>query len=416
MSVGQTKLLKGVLHSRFVHALALFWLLSFSLALGKFCCGAPVDFPFLSWTGWTVKQFLQDPARPDIVFLGSSLVLVPLDGVDADFLNRRVDGSQHHHSAYFEHRWSQLTGNNSRTYTFALPGEMPSDAYLIVKNLLRGNKQPRVIVYGVGPRDFLDNLLPSPSATDPYRYLSRFDDIEPIASRVMPDWQERMDFELGRAFSLYGNREHLSSCGSKAAGKLLSAVLPECTEISFDVRRAILPEYHPCEVGAGQAFFRPSKSGEREKFADNLSEYRKRYAKLKWDTYLTQMEFFGDTLSEARSRGIETVVVAMPITDLNRSILSDKSWSAYRNGVLAMAQRKGATIVDLSESPLFARSDFMDTVHLHAGGGKRWLDVVSEAMAGDPRIIASLLKSNRELSRGNTVRAGQLATGGGITK
>ncbi|MBY0546967.1 MAG: DUF1574 domain-containing protein [Candidatus Obscuribacterales bacterium] len=398
MRAALTKLVKGLTHSRFAIALAVFWLLNAGLTLGRIGFAAPVDFPVLSWTGWTVKQFLEMKDRPEVVFLGSSLVLVPLDGVDADFLNRKIDGSQHHHSAYFENRWKELTGNAVRSYTFALPGEMPSDAFLIVKNLLTGQKKPDVIVYGVGPRDFLDNLLPSPSATDPYRYLSRFGPVDDIASRVMPDWQERMNYELGRVFSLYGNRDDLSAAAARMAGGAMIRVLPFGKNITYDERHVLIPDYHPCEVCAGQAFFRPTTPAERTTFADNLGEYKKRYANLKWNTYLTQLEFFADTLETARANGIKTVVVAMPITDLNRSLLSEKSWHAYRNGVLAMAKAKGATTVDLSESPLFARSDFMDTVHLHSGGGKRWLDVVSEKMAADSTVAKAMSRSSKSLA------------------
>lgn len=404
MRTALTKLVKGLTHSRFAIALAVFWLLNAGLTLGRIGFAAPVDFPVLSWTGWTVKQFLERQDRPEVVFLGSSLVLVPLDGVDADFLNRKIDGSQHHHSAYFENRWKELTGNAVKSYTFALPGEMPSDAFLIVKNLLTGQKKPDVIVYGVGPRDFLDNLLPSPSATDPYRYLSRFGPVDDIASRVMPDWQERMNYELGRLFCLYGNRDDLSAAATRIASEAMVKVLPFGKTITYDERHVLIPEYHPCEVCAGQAFFRPTTPAERTTFADNLGEYKKRYANLKWNTYLTQLEFFADTLETARSNGIKTVVVAMPITDLNRSLLSEKSWHAYRNGVLAMAKAKGATTLDLSESPLFARSDFMDTVHLHSGGGKRWLDVVSQKMAGDATVVKAMSKRSKSLA----TRGGQL--------
>lgn len=404
MRAALTKLGKGIANSRFALALAIFWVLNAALASARIGIAAPSDFPVLSWTGWAIKQFLEKQERPEVVFLGSSLVLVPLDGVDADFLNRKIDGSQHHHSAYFENRWKQLTGAAVQSYTFALPGEMPSDAYLIVKNLLTGSKKPDVIVYGVGPRDFLDNLLPSPAATDPYRSLSRFGSVDTIASRVMPDWQERMNYELGRLFSLYGNREDLSSASSKIAGAALERILPFGKSITYDERHVLIPDYHPCEMCAGQAFFRPTTPAERTTFSDNLGEYRKRYASLKWNTYLTQLEFFADTLETARKNGIKTVVVEMPITDLNRSILSDKSWHAYRNGVLSMAKAKGATTVDLSESKLFARSDFMDTVHLHSGGGKRWLDIVAEKMAADAQVVRAMNTNPKSLA----ARGGQL--------
>ena len=143
--------MKGLLKTRFAAAL-----LTFSLAAalaGYFRLGnfSPENFPYMSWTGWTITDFLKQP-RPNVVFLGSSLMLVPLGGVDADYLRRRVDGSQHHHSAYFEDKFEEKTGLHLRSFNFALPGEMPSDAYLIVKNLLAGEKKPDLIVYGVGDR------------------------------------------------------------------------------------------------------------------------------------------------------------------------------------------------------------------------------------------------------------------------
>lgn len=50
---------------------------------------------------------------------------------------------------------------------------MPSDAYLITQLLLGYKDHPKLIVYGVGPRDFVDNLLTSATSTDPYRCLSK---------------------------------------------------------------------------------------------------------------------------------------------------------------------------------------------------------------------------------------------------
>ncbi|MBX9689040.1 MAG: hypothetical protein K2X27_20190, partial [Candidatus Obscuribacterales bacterium] len=262
----------------------------------------------MSWTAWTIKDYLQQSKAPDLVFLGSSLMLVPLDGVDADYLNRRVDGSQHHRSQYFEDKFKEKTGLSMRSFTFALPGEMPSDAYLIVKNLLCGKKKPEIIVYGVGPRDFLDNMLPSPSATDPYRFLSRFGDIAPIADRVMPDWMQRLDFELGRACFFYKNREDLSLKAAKSAENFVNQLLPlpaKAVALNIDERRVIVPDLRPCEVLAGQAWFRPSTAADHATFVDNISEYKRRYATMKWDTYISQMRFFADSIEEAKKNGIK---------------------------------------------------------------------------------------------------------------
>lgn len=386
------------LRSKALLALTALFALSGAFGILKLGALAPQDFPFLSWTGWTIQDFLSRTSRPNIVFLGSSLMLVPLDGVDADYLNRRIDGSQHHRSEYFEHKLEELAGRSASTFTFALPGEMPSDAYLIVNNLLNGEKRPDLVIYGVGPRDFLDNLLPSPSATDPYRYLSRFGPVDPLVSRVMPEWTERLNYELGKLLYVYGHRENLSRRLAGLAEDLLrkGLRLESCSAtITPDDRHLLLPDYRPCEVGKGQAFFRPTTREERANFVDNIQEYRKRYAKLKWDTYLTQMGFLADTLETARARGIKVLVVAMPLTDLNRKLLSRQSWAAYSLGVAATASAKGAAFLDLSDSSRFTRSDFGDTVHLHSGGGKILLDMIAGTIASSPPLWAALQPDTR---------------------
>ena len=393
--------MKGLLTTKFACAVLAFITVGAVAAAFNFGTLRPDFFPVLSWTCWTIKDFLERKESPNIVFLGSSLVLVPLDGVDADYLNRRVDGSQHHRSIYFEDKLKEKTGLSLSTFTFALPGEMPSDAYLIVKNLLKGDKKPDMIVYGVGPRDFLDNMLPSPAATDPYRYLSRFGKIDDIAARVSPEFFARLDYELGKLSYFWQKRSDLSQLGEQTATAAVNSLVPlpaDAEQLSFDDRRLILPDFHPCEVKPGQAWFRPTTAAERAVFVDNLGEYKKRYAKMKWDTYLSQMQFFADALDTARDRGIKAVVVSMPITDLNRALLSDLSWDAYRKGVLSMAKRKGATVVDLSQSTDFPRSDFGDTVHLHSGGGKRLFDVVIDRLAKSADVLTCLAKARESES------------------
>jgi hypothetical protein len=375
-------------------AVLLFGVVSAAAGLAQFWQAKPTDFPYLSWTAWAIKDFVERPHAPNIVFLGSSLMLVPLDGVDADYLKQRIDGSQHHQSLYFEDAFRAKTGVQASTFNFALPGEMPSDAYMITNFLLRDQKKPEVLVYGVGPRDFMDNLLPSPSATDPYKFLSRFGDVSTDASRLMPEWTDRMNYELGRAIYLYGRRFDLSDKATQLAQHNFERYMPappDGRQIGADERRLLVPDYRPFELGKNQAFFRPTTPEERKHFADNLAEYRKRYKKLKWDTFLTQMKFLEDTLAIAKERGIHPVVVAMPITDLNRSLLSDFNWEAYRNALRGVAASTGASFIDFSESSAFSLADFGDTVHLHSGGGKRLMDLIVERLAADTTVRTALV-------------------------
>jgi len=213
--------------AKFFAALAIFGALSAGLSAIKFGAVSPDDFPVNTWTSWAIKEFQSRKTAPDVVFLGSSLMLVPLDGVDADFTDKRIDGALHHKSLFFEDKFGKYTGGQKvSTYNFALPGEMPSDAALITKFLLKGQKAPKVLVYGVGPRDFIDNTLPSPAATDPFRYLSRFGDWSDRVSLIVPEWQERLNYELGHLFYPYGNRQQISQSANKKVAGLLDAIVP----------------------------------------------------------------------------------------------------------------------------------------------------------------------------------------------
>jgi hypothetical protein len=384
--------LECFLTSRFVIATLLFCMVCGLLAtfhLGQM----PVSqFPERTWASWAIEDFQKLP-RPQVVFLGSSLVLVPLAGVDANFLNQKLDGSQHHRSVYFEQNFSKALGHDVHSFNFALPGEMPSDAYLITDFLLEGGKKPDLLVYGLGPRDFMDNVLPSPAATDPFRSLSRLGDISSMLERMMPDWIDRLNYQMARIFYLYGKREDLSQEFATFAQKKLNRVLPVppgSSPYTVAMRRQLLPFYRPSELNASEAFFRPSAG---EKFADNLAEYRKRYATVKWDTFTTQMRFFAELLDVAKEREIKVVIVSMPITDLNRSLIKDYAWDAYRHSVHVLATLKGATFVDLQGSGKFRTADFMDTVHLHAGGGQKMLDELIASLSNNPSVRAAVLDS-----------------------
>jgi len=352
-----------------------------------------------SWVGWAVNDFITSAERPNVVFLGSSLMLVPLSGNDANYLHKKLDGSKHHHAQYFQDVLKKRTGYLASAYTFALPGEMPSDAFMLTNFLLKDEKQPDVIVYGVGPRDFMDNLLPSPSATDPFRVLSQLGSIDDYASLFLPDWQARLDYELGKVFYFYKDREKITGALFTQANNYINKILPAPGGGKFSIfdRRQLLPAYHPAELEIGEAFFRPETAADKKRgIYDNLAEYRKRYKELKWDTFLTQMQFFANFLDTAKKRGIHVVVMAMPITEVNRSLLSDRAWNIYMHSVKALAQAKGASYINLHDSGAFQVTDFMDTVHLSPDGGKKMLDYLVETIRSDSKTL-SYLNQNKQI-------------------
>ena len=399
----------GILRSKFFISVALFAAVSSLFAITKLGNIAPTDFPIHTWTGWAVEDFLSDKqGRPQFVFLGSSLVLVPVSGVDADYLKHPIDGSHHHQSQYFEDQFKKQSGMQVKTFNFGLPGEMPSDAFLITKFLLKGEKRPDVIVYGVGPRDFMDNLLPSPAATNPYQYLSRFGDVSSHRHLIAPEWDQRLNLELGQLFYSYGHNYDLSVSSQRLATTALNELLPAPkTDKPFTIndRRVLFPLYKPMEIASKEAYFRPTTPKERTFDNSNMVEYKKRYSHLNWRTFTHQMKFLADLMSTARDRGTQVILISMPITDLNRDLLEKGTWDSYKKSLKVLAQSKGASYIDLGDSKQFALSDFMDTVHLHSGGGMKLLDILAEKAAQDRRVMSALDATNSSIAG---LKGGQL--------
>jgi len=101
-----------------------------------------------------VKAWKATPQAPNICFLGSSLVQCALKNSDPTFLSH------------------VLTHDDAPSFSWALGGENASDAYMIASTMMSGAKKPRLVIYGIAPRDLLDNNVKSPVSTDIFRYLS----------------------------------------------------------------------------------------------------------------------------------------------------------------------------------------------------------------------------------------------------
>jgi hypothetical protein len=105
---------------------------------------------------------------------------------------------------------------------------------------------------------------------------------------------------------------------------------------------------------------------------------------------LSQVQFLGETMDLANERGIRTVLVAMPITQGNRDLISGFVWDLYKKNLRNMAAMKGATFVDMQAIASFNNKDFADTVHLNGPGGTKFLNVLAQEIAKNPAVAGAL--------------------------
>jgi hypothetical protein len=241
--------------------------------------------------------------------------------------------------------------------------------------MLLGNNHPQLIVYGLGPRDFLDNLLLSPASTDPYRCLCRYLSKPLILSFIGQDWQPRLNYFFCQHLSLYEQKENIVAGLMKEI--VLATPLPS-KRMGLEQLHTLLPTYNPMSIRINECLFNPDQAIDPDRFTKNLNEYRQRYHQLNWETFTCQTKFYIDFLKLASRSKIKILIAAMPITSINRQLLPEYMYTTYKENLRVLSKLYGANFIDLDEKNCFSDQDFLDTVHLNAAGGTKFLELLSQ--------------------------------------
>jgi len=105
------------------------------------------------------KAYQYAEPTPDIVLLGSSAMRMSFFLMDRQHTNYIADYDRYCWSNTFQNIIRTAGLKDSRVFNFAIDDEMVSDALLINERFFRVNKSPKLIIYGITPRDLIDNTL-----------------------------------------------------------------------------------------------------------------------------------------------------------------------------------------------------------------------------------------------------------------
>lgn len=314
------------------------------------------------WT--TATRFLNRQERPDIVFLGSSLVINAVNAADALYLNTVQDSWQHHHFALFEKLLGNKQGNEANTFVFATSGQFVSDAYALTRALFTGDLKPRCIIYGIGPRDFMDNLLSSPASTEPFRTASQLTNLTDVIPQACYQVSEAAELVSSQLCFTYAHRHELAA---------LAGLESKPADLSDARTRAVFDPRYVCAP-----------------YEDNLMQYRMRYQPFRPRTFLTQVGFLKSLMQLCRAQGIELVLVRMPLTQDNMAIMPRDFYSLFVQNVDTLAKQNGCTVIDLNDSREFPKTLFADSVHLNGNGATLFARTLAERMRSNSHLAATL--------------------------
>ena len=357
----------------------------------------PIDHfnsPNRSWVWWAVRDFRQSASdlktKPDIVLMGSSLMMAAVHGGDATYLNQPQNVAFHHRSLVFEDLLEKKTGTKVNTFAFALGGQMASDAYALTSTLLRNDDQPKAIIYGIAPRDFMDNTLASPASTETFRYMSRLGGMEDVAWQSRSSFWEQVEFAFARISALYDHKLDFVYLQNKYVKDMLGCCPAfkdlESVHTPFALRKLALLEL-PEDQGPNDLMILPFKK-EEYKFVDNLDEYRMRYRAFKPKLFELQLSFLERMLKFCHERGTAVFLVNMPLTEENVKLMPPGFYDNYKQRISNLASKYGADVVDLNNADVFGKELFADSVHMNGAGGVRFFRELAEKTGVKAQAVA----------------------------
>lgn len=350
-----------------------------------------------TWTYWASKEFLSQAHHSDVVICGSSVMMHPIARVEAEHSNKNVDYVLNHQSSYLADTLeSSLDLKDLHCFSFALPGSMVSDDYMVVRSLLLGKNKPEVIVLGLTLRDFIDSGVTCPGATPPFRYLKRFTDIDDFVDLAMPQIWQRFDYFLGKFVYFNGKKMDLQTLLSDDAKRALEPIFKkyfaDCRLVEMDPSRNT-PANLRGEMEPGMMIVGPH---EQARYDDNTAEYRKRYKRNDPKMFEIQSKFLERLLSEAAKNAVPVVMVNVPVTEQNHRLMPAGAYEKYLSRVRELATKYGVDFIDPSDKVKFEQADFYDSVHMNADGGRKLLDQFAAAICADPTCANSLTRARQK--------------------
>ncbi|HEY9683787.1 MAG TPA: DUF1574 family protein [Oculatellaceae cyanobacterium] len=340
-----------------------------------------------NWAWWATKALLEHNQPVDVLLMGSSLVQRVVDDGDATYLNRPLDARFHRNSCMLEEKLSALWHRPVRTWSYAVGGLHASDAAIVTKTLIRGEHQPGAIVYGIAPRDLMNNLLAAPCATETFKLMSHLADQSDVAYQARTTNGEKLDYVVSTTFEktlpLYAYRSELAQVFRRRVKQEVSELADshlggsnaaQQLDLAERIKLQMMPE--ECDNELLTLPYNRSASASE----DSKNSYLCCYRPFRPKFYNAQKYFLEAMLKTCSDRGIQVVFVNMPLRKDNFDVMEPGFYERYLRDLRGLASRYQASVVDMNRQDLFSDRDFSDQVHLTGDGAIKLVTLSSPAL------------------------------------
>jgi hypothetical protein len=266
-----------------------------------------------------VQSFTDAKTPPDIAFLGSSVAKHIINLLPED----------------------EVRSRHIANLTFNL--QMVSDQFILSKKLLKPPVQPKLVVLCVSPRDFIDNDARDTTRTTTFRRLVMLDDLPTIGSVLHLSFFENVKAAYSLLCCFYDQRSAIQKHLSFETNEFYDRLSSNHATIAA----------HPNE----------------ETWSHSMKEYAWRYEGIDVVNLDPQLFVLKQTVELCRKRGMKVVLVNVPMSSDNLTLLPPGFYEQYRNLLKDTARNAGCRFLDCAQySDKITRADFADCAHLNKVG------------------------------------------------
>lgn len=373
----------------------------------------------LSSIAYKADQLKSLQESPDILVLGSSLPMSAIKYADtlADWqglleFERKAKACQQNPfqsycgAKYLESTLANSTGIKATAFNFTCAACMVSDAYLILKQAVAEGKAPKMVLYGIAPRDFIDNLVPEVGTTPSYTALANATTLpdrltwqtppnlafDLVVSSISQFCRDRSNWKmlcLDWASQVFDHPVNLRD----SDGKTQNTSAADQNQQIVKSKTRDVPRDFVVSASAPQEFRMDE---------EHIRDYKQRYNPANFERMKQETQYFVKMLDLCRQNKIVCVVINMPITDINRKMIPADIYEQYVACVLTLPAQHGAKFIDMDAPRDFGLADFLDSVHTNPHGGKKLIDKLGIALrssldakdAGLTNLVGVRLQSN----------------------
>lgn len=316
--------------------------------------------------------YLKSNQKPEILIVGSSLPMCAFALPDKTLRSASEKGIDcmpilmtYTRAEEFQKALRDKLKLEGEVTNLTCAGCMVSDTYTLLMRLIEANRTPHMVLYGIAPRDFADNMMPQIGESPLCLALAEWSG---KLSKPQPTAAEYLSFYVSKYSNFYKTRNRFRNA---------------LTEIAADrIGRPInlYDASHPETASTGNSLKtkRPTasviavSSEDKAPLDHDLELYKTRYNPLSLDRFNREKTSLDNLVKLCQRNNIALLLIEMPLTDSNRSLMPAELVASYQKTITSASTNKIVKVIDFFSPKNFTQPDFSDSAHLNLEGSTKF--------------------------------------------